>query len=577
MNKFSRAKSRLKMHNGRAKLSFLKQNSILLLSIVVVLFFTGYPMLTIVKNSIFSGGIFSTAGYANVFSSAATYKALLNTLIVAFGVLLFAGIIGGGLALLAEKTDFKYKKLLHFSVFLQFCIPSYILSVSWIQITSRGGYLNRLFRLFDPSFSYDFSPYSLAAVIAVLSIHLYPLVFFGISNALRKSGGVLEDAGRISGASPFKVLRSISLPLVMPSFLSTGLLVFSRTMANFGVAAQLALPVRSEVLTTRIYKAISELDIQSLSVLSLLLIAISYAFYHFTERWIKSHAFYGNGSGHTSNRELMVLGKRAGFVYPAVMVFFFVVLVFPLVTLVLSSFMKRWGLAVDFGNMTLNNYKLVLFQNDLMRRAFSNSLFYGTLSACISTSLAIVIVYFYRHVQSKSSQLLMSVSSLPLSVPNIILGVGAVFAWINPPLKLYGTKWIIILTYTILFTPIIVKQIKGLSENIEPAADFSARTLGIPVSRRILHLFLPRVFSGAVSGWIISFLIALREIPISLLLYSKGNETVGVLLFTIQSNSYGLETTSTIAVLVIIISIIGNILVNKLCEKRFINGNIATE
>jgi iron(III) transport system permease protein len=363
----------------------------------------------------------------------------------------------------------------------------------------------------------------------------------------------------------------------MPSFLSTGLLIFSRAMANFGVAAQLALPVGSEVLTTRIYKAISELNIQSLSVLSLLLIAISYTFYFLTEKWIKRHAFYGSGSGRTSERELMALGKKTSFIYPVVFAFFLIALIFPLVTLALSSFMKRWGLDVNIGNMTLNNYKLVLFQNDLMRRAFSNSLFYGTFSACVSAVLAIIIVYFYRHVDTRPSRLLMSVSSLPLSVPNIILAVGAIFAWINPPLKLYGTKWIIILTYIILFTPIIVKQIKGLSENIEPSADLSARTLGISVPRRILRLFLPRVFRGAMSGWIISFLIALREIPISLLLYSKGNETVGVLLFTVQSNSYGLEMTSTVAVLIIIISIIGNILVNKLCEKRFINENIATE
>lgn len=269
------------MYKGRAKLSFLKQNSILLLSIAVILFFTGHPLLAIVKNSFFSDGTFSISAYADVFSSVSTYKALLNTLLVAFGVLLLAGAIGGSLAFLVEKTAFRFKKLVRFLVSLEFCIPSYILSVSWIQITSRGGYLHRLIKLFDPSYSYAFSPYSLAAVIAVLSVHLYPLVFFGISNALRRSDGVLEDAGRTAGATPFKVLKSISLPLVMPSFLSTGLLIFSRAMANFGVAAQLALPVGSEVLTTRIYKAISELNIQSLSVLSLLLIAISYTFYFF--------------------------------------------------------------------------------------------------------------------------------------------------------------------------------------------------------------------------------------------------------------------------------------------------------
>lgn len=294
----------------RAKLKFNKQNSILLLSIAVILFLIGYPLTTILKNSLFTGESFSTAAYADVFSSSSTYKALLNTMLVAFGVLLLAGVMGGGLAFLVEKTDFRLKKLIRFLVFLQFCIPSYIISVSWIQIISRGGYLHRIIKLFNPDFQYSLNPYSLAAVIIVLSIHLYPLVFFGISNALRRSSGVLEDAARISGGTSFRVLKSISLPLVLPSFLSVGLLVFSRTMANFGIAAQLALPIGTEVLTTRIYKAISELDIQSLSVLSILLIAISYVIYFITERWIKSRTFYSNSTGQHRNKELLRLRKK---------------------------------------------------------------------------------------------------------------------------------------------------------------------------------------------------------------------------------------------------------------------------
>ena len=565
------------MHMERAKLSLNKQNSILLISVIVILFIIGFPLVHIIINSFMDNGRLSLEAYADVFTSLSTYKALLNTLLVALGVLALAGFMGGGLAFISEKTDLRFKKLIRFLVFLEFCIPSYIISVSWIQITSRGGYLHRLLKLVNPDLPYSFSPYSLGAVIIVLSIHLYPLVFFGISNSLRKSSGVLEDAGRVSGGSRFGVLKSISLPLVMPSFLSVGLLVFSRTMANFGIPAQLALPIGSDVLTTRIYKAISELDIQSLSVLSILLIAISYIFYYAAERWIKSRAFYSNSTGGARSQNLFKLRGKAGFFYPVVFMFFLIVLILPLITLVLSSFMKRWGLELSLQNMTIKNYFLVLSENDLMKRAFSNSLFYGVLSAGVAAVFAIIIVYFYRYVNSKTSRLLMSVSSLPLAVPNIILAVGAVFTWINPPLKLYGTKWIIILTYTVLFIPIIIKQIKGLSENINPAIDLSARTLGIPVTQRILRLFLPQLFRGVLSGWIISFLIAFREIPISLLLYSKGNETVGVLLFTIQSNSYGLEMTSTIAVLVILISIVGNVLVNKICEKRFVNGSITSE
>ncbi len=86
---------------------------------------------------------------------------------------------------------------------------------------------------------------------------------------------------------------------------------------------------------------------------------------------------------------------------------------------------------------------------------------------------------------------------------------------------------------------------------------------------------MPQIFSGLLSGWIICFLISLREIPISLLLYRKGTETIGVMLFMIQSNSYGLETTSTLAVIVIIFSVIGNVLVKKIVKGNSVNERIS--
>jgi len=543
---------------------------------LLVLWIIGYPLLKIVQNSLITDGGMDFSAYAAVFTSMKTYKALANTLLVGGGVLVLAGLMGGGLAFLVEKTDFRYRKLVYSLVFLEFCIPSYILSVSWVQITARGGYLHRLLKLLNPEIPYTFSPYSFAAVIIVLSVHLYPLVFFGVSNALAKNRGVLENAAKLAGASRFAVFRTVTLPLIMPSFLSVGLLVFSRATANFGIPALLALPFGGEVLTTRIYKAISELDLQSLSVLSMLLVAVSWVLYAAAERWVKRRAFYTDASGGSSVKEPVILGRKTWIANLLAGSFFMIVLAIPLATLLLSSFMKRWGLAVSTGNMTLNNYRLVLFENTLMKRAFLNSLFFGTAAAGTAVCIAVVIVYLVRFARSGASVLLASVASLPLSVPNIILAVGAVFAWMNPPFKLYGTRWIIMLTYTVLFIPICIKQLLGLAQAVNPSVDLAAKTLGVPIGRRIVRLFLPQVLRGAAAGFMLSFLIAFREIPISLLLYSKGNETAGVLLFTIQSNSYGLEMTSTIAVIVILISVAGNLLVQKICEKRLVHENAAT-
>jgi iron(III) transport system permease protein len=151
----------------------------------------------------------------------------------------------------------------------------------------------------------------------------------------------------------------------------------------------------------------------------------------------------------------------------------------------------------------------------------------------------------------------------------MILAVAAMFAWINEPFKLYGTGAIIIVTYVVLFIPICIKQILGGVNNIDPSLDFAAQTVGIRLMKRFNRIFMPQIKNSLIAGFIICFLISLKEIPISLLLYTTDTKTLGVMLFTIQSNSYGLEMTSTVSVVVIALSITGNIILRKFSSKGY--------
>jgi iron(III) transport system permease protein len=576
ITKYSKNKSSVKENKisslypyiKKAKLHFRKENVILLLFLLIAFIVILFPISMIIIRSFYENHTFSIKAYREAFSSPGTYKAIINTLKLSCGVLVFAILIGGLLAFLCEKTDIKCKKVIRFFVFLSFTIPSYILSISWIEITTRGGYLNRLLEHIMPNIDYNFNCYSLLASVIVLSIHLYPLAFYGISNALRKTGGILEKSGRLSGASPMYVSKTIIFPLVLPSIFSIGLLIISRSMANFGVVAQLSLPMGIEVLTTRIYGAISELNLPLVNTLSILLMLISYIIFIVTERIIKKRNYYLNEDYNNKNNELIKLKKANWSIYMLIVVFFSATLVIPLITLIISSFLKRWGLDINISNMTLNNYKIALLRNHAIKKSFMNSLSYGIFSATIACVIGSFVVYYYNYVKCKKTNLLMNICQLPISIPNMVLAIGAIFTWINKPFRLYGTKWIIIITYISLFIPIVLKQVNGLAKNIDNNMDMSARTLGVPIIRRITKLFIPQIQKGLASGWILCFLIALREIPISLLLYADGTETIGVMLFTVQSNSYGLEMTSTISILVIIISIILNIVVNKIGVRR---------
>jgi iron(III) transport system permease protein len=539
------------------------QGAIQILLFLLVGLFIIYPFFMIVLRTFLQEGRLSFDGYKIVFSNPATYQAIKNTLLLGGGVWIGTMGIGGVLAFVRECTDFPYKRSLDTLVFISFTIPSYILSISWLEIISRGGYLHRLIRILFPGVQYSVQAYSLAAATLVLILHLYPLVYFGVSNMLKKLDPALIRNAQICGAKMPQIFRSILLPLMIPALVSTGLLVMSRAMANFGVVAQLALPIGAEVLTTRIFSALSDLNLPSVSVYSLILIAFSLLFFALTEKKIKRNQYQMNAVDPNKSSSLLTLGKGKKAVTIAVFAFFFITLGLPISTIVLSSFLKRWGVALKLENLTLHNYSLLFSGEKLLVDPLRNSLVYGATAAIIASLLASLIVYFYLSTPNRKVRWLMQAAQLPIGFPNMILGISAMLAWIHKPLQLYGTGSILIVTYAVLFLPICIRQIHATVKAQDPHPDHAAQTMGIPMIHRFIRLFLPSIRNSLISGFLICFLISLREIPISLLLYTAGTKTLGVLLFTIQSNSYGLEMTSTIAVIVIGISLLGNLLLQK--------------
>jgi len=541
---------------------------------IVLLVFIIYPFFILLLNSLgvpagrFEPGIDI---FAKTFSERGTWKALVNTIYTALLVTVLTAIVSGILAWLVVRTDFYFKKLIKNLSFLTFIIPPYILALSWLEFFGRNGYLHRILVCIFGLKEYTLEYYSITAVAIVMSIHLYPLVFMALCNALEKHDPSLENAAIMSGATAWKTTFSITIPLIIPSFLSIGLLVFSRTMANFGVPALLALPVRKEVLTTRIYASLSNLNIKGATALSLLLVFISALIFILSTLVFRKKSF----STVNFNREkprIYSLGKWKGIITAAVFLFQGITTILPLVTIFLSSFLKRWGLPLKLEYLTLNNYIQLIFKNDQAVTAFRNSIIYGITGATFAAVIGSSIAFISHSSEARGGKVLELVASWPMAFPNIVLAVAAILAWNSPPLALYGTPWVIIVTYMVLFIPIIMKNVTGLIQNHDRTQPLAARISGASPVRSFLDVTFPAISPGIRSGWLLCFLIALKEIPISLMLYSSGQETLGVLLFGMQSQSYGLEMTSTLAVVIIGLIFIGNIMIQT-GKRRIKNEN----
>ena len=120
-------------------------------------------------------------------------------------------------------------------------MPSWSIAMFWenffknsknlVGIQAQTGMLQALTGLAVPeSLVYGFWPCALC-----LGIHYAPFAYILIGGILRNMDANLEEAATILKASRFKILRRITLPIVMPALLSTVLLVFASSISSFTV------------------------------------------------------------------------------------------------------------------------------------------------------------------------------------------------------------------------------------------------------------------------------------------------------------------------------------------------------
>ena len=473
---------------------------------------------------------------------------------MALGATAFALISGGFLAWLVVRTDFPCGRIVEKLSFLTFVIPPYILALAWLQFLGRNGYLHRILTALFGTAVYNVPYYSLFASALVLGIHLYPIVFMTLKNALEKHDSMMEDSAILSGASPLKAALTITFPSLLPSILSIALLVFSRSMANFAIPALLALPVRKQVLTTRIFSSLSNLDTRTAATLSLLLVVLSASIFLFQGRILGKKSYETEGT-HSAGGNRVRLGSVKIPIIMTVAVFLTATSILPAAVILVSSFLKRWGLPLRAEYLTFGNYGELLIRNPKSVGAFWNSFRFGVVGATAACLIGGGVVLLSQGTNRKSARLLEMAAGWPMAFPNIVLAVGAILAWNKAPFRLYGTSWGIIITYIALFTPIVMKNVSGLVKGLSPSQVQMARLSGANGFQAFRDVTFRVLLPGLQSGWLLCFLIALREIPISLMLYSTGQETLGVLLFGMQSQSYGLEMTSALSVVIVLITL----------------------
>lgn len=535
-------------------------------AVVALIVLVVLPVLSLVLASI-SGEDGLTLDYFRQALSGRSYlRALGNSLMLGAWTGLLSVAIGVPLAWAVSRTNVPGKPLIQVTATLSYLSPPFLTAIAFVNLFSpNAGVVNVFLRDvigIDPPFNI----FTMTGLVFVTVLHTFPFVFLLASSALQSVDASYEEAAQILGAGKLRTALVITAPLVAPAILSGTLLAFVNAIALFGSQAIIGLPGRIVTLPTSIYSLFDYPPRYGLaSALSLLFIIITVVALYLQRAFLARRSYVTLG-GKGARPQLMDLGPGRWVLFGLCVLTFLVAIVMPYGTLIAVSFSKSWGL--DFWqNLTFANYKFVLVDYDVTRRAILNSLGLATVAATACVILGALISWIDLRTKMPGRKLLDYAALIPLGLPGIVMAVALLQFWLKMPVALYGTFAILLLAYVGRYVPLGVRSANSSLRQIDPSLEESARILGASWGYTLREITLPLIRPGLFAGWLLVFVPVIQELSASILLFSSNSITLAVAVYNLYETGYT-EPVAALAILNMIIIGVAIAIAHKLGASR---------
>lgn len=538
------------------------------LSVLLLLYFVIFPMGVLLYDSIMLNGAINFENYRNVYSQNVNWRALTNTVELSLMVMIASVLITFPLAWLVGRTDMPGKKGFRTLLVSSYMIPPYVGAIAWVQLLNPSvGYMNNIFKWMFGLEAAPFDIYTFWGLAWVLTLFYSPFAFITISRAMEKMDPTLEEAARVSGASPLRTVWDVTLPLMAPSILAGGLLVFIAAGSCFGIPSIVGMPGNIEVMTTRIVTYIymgDEAGVRDATALAASLMFLA-NFLLMGMTWMMGRKDYTTISGKSTRPNMVELGKWKWPAFCAVGFYGFISVVLPLGSIVLTSFLKSMSRPVEWSNIGIDPWIPVITSSQYMESVW-NSVVYGVIAATIGTALAVFVAYLAVKTKIKGRSIPDLLTVIGGSTPSIVIALALIITFSgNFGLNLYSTMWIIVVSYLVKYLTMSVRTIAAALSQVHVSLEEAALNSGASWLRVCKDIIIPLIAPSVIAGWFLIFMPSFYELTMSLLLYGSDTKTIGVLLYELQTYA-DTQNASVLSVIILFIVLVGNLILNKVSK-----------
>lgn len=545
---------------------------IILAIIAFLVIFEVFPLLYLVFRAFFPAGSFSLEAFQRVYSYPLNWTALRNTVVTASCSMILGVLIAFPLAWLVGRTNLHFKKFFRTLFVMTYMVPPYVGAMAWLRLLNpRVGTLNVFLQELFGLSQTPFNIYSVGGLIWVLTTFYYPYAFITISRAMENMDPSLEEASKISGASPLKTVATVTLPMMAPSIVAAGLLVFVSAASCYGIPSIIGAPGNVDTVTTRIIDFVyigSSEGLSDATTLAVFLMLIANLVLYLST-FVVGRKQYITVSGKSTRPNIVDLGKWRVPATIGVIIFAIIVVVIPFVTVFATSFTVNMGKSLsEAGNFTLKYWQTVFTRPQILNSA-KNSLISASVAATLGIVISCVMAYLLTRTRARGRKIPDFLITLGSGTPSIVIALGLIMTMNGKfGINIYNTLFIIIVAYMIKYLLMGMRTIVSAMSQIHESLEEAAQISGASWVRRFKDVTLPLIAPSVVAGWFLIFMPCFYELTMSTLLYSTDTKTIGYELYQYQTY-HSQQTASAMAAAILIFVVIVNWVLNKVTKGKF--------
>lgn len=495
------------------KMGMEKKNMPLVILAIILLFLIVCPLMMIFAKAVIVDGRFDLVSVWRTLIESENAQMIGNSLVLGVLVVIVSSIIALPLAYLFSRT--KFAKYLFFDIIfmIPFMTPPYIASMGWILFMQKNGLLQQIFPSLQGTENYFFT---LAGLVIVMSFHVFPFMLTMMKNAMLNIPSSLDESAAVFGAAFTKRLRKIFMPLLTGNYAIGALLLFVKTIAEYGTPSTLGKRIGFDVFTTEIhrYATVAPIDFGKSATLASALVGICLLMW-MVQNYITNRKSYNLVSG-KGTKVILIKMNLSVTIFSWLYIIAVLVLSIgvPYFSVISTSLIKLRGFGLQAGNFTLQHYVDLFADNSKGLSALQNSLFLAVVSATICALLGTLIVIAIRHSKSKAKKIVEAIALLPEMIPSIVLIIGIMLFYnqIYNVFPLYNTIGILVVAYVALFLPYTIQYVTSAFTQISDSLMAAGKVFGGSPFYIFRRITLPLIMKGVLTGWMMTFIIAFREL-----------------------------------------------------------------